>query len=69
MNRVHGAAAGWIVLPIHYNEFDSLLEALHRGTDQMTHGPSRASASRVADRLSSLHLEFSRRAAPNGNPG
>jgi len=66
MNRM--ATIGWVALPVHLNELDSLLEALHRGLDLMMSGPDRAAACNVADRLTSLRRELSQRAMSSGGP-
>lgn len=68
MNRPHGTMAGWVALPVHQDELDSLLEALYRGADLMMHGPRRSAACHVADRLTKLHREFALPAIPNGRP-
>lgn len=60
MNRVPRAMFGWVALPVHQEELESLLEALCRGADLMVPGPRRAAAFNVTERLRSLHRELSR---------
>jgi hypothetical protein len=68
VNRVLGATVGWVALPVHPNELDSLLEALQRGADLMMQGSPRTVACTVIDRLTSLRRALSQRAVPKAGP-